>query len=214
MTCNPNWSEIKQELRLGEEAQNLLDLIARVFSARLEELKIELFKKQVFGVVATYVYVIENQKRGLPHVHFLIILKKDWKIIAPETFDDIVSTELPNKDKNPHLYSAVVKHMMHGPCDALNSENICMKRTGRCKNHYPRDFCEQTNIGNDSFPKYRRQDDGASIKVRGKDLDNCWVVPYNAYLLAKFDYHINVEICSTIKAIKYLYKYIYIYIYI
>ena len=117
-------------------------MIARVFSARLEELKIELFKKQVFGVVATYVYVIENKKRGLPHVHFLIILKKDWKIIAPETFDDIVSTELPNKDKNPHLYSAVVKHMMHGPCGALNPENICIKRTSRCKNHYPRDFCE------------------------------------------------------------------------
>ena len=58
-------------------------------------------------------------------------------------------------------------------------------------------------------PKYRRQDDGASIKVKGKDLDNRWVVPYNAYLLAKFDCHINVEICSTIKAVKYLYKCIY-----
>jgi hypothetical protein len=40
-------------------------------------------------------------------------------------------------------------------------------------------------------------------------LDNRWVVPYNPYLLAKFDCHINVEICSTIKAIKYLYKYFY-----
>ena len=103
---------------------------------------------------------------------------------------------------------------MHGPCGALNPENICIKRTSRCKNHYPRDFCEQTTIGNDSFPKYRRRDDGTSVKVKGKDLDNRWVVPYNAYLLAKFDCHINVEICSTIKAVKYLYKYIYIYIYI
>ena len=63
-------------------------------------------------------------------------------------------------------------------------------------------------------PKYRRRDDGTSVKVRGKDLDNRWVVPYNAYLLTKFDCHINVEICSTIKAVKYLYKYTYIYIYI
>ena len=189
-------------------------MIARVFRAKLEELKIELFKKQVFGVVAAYVYVIENKKRGLSHAHFLIILKKDLKIIAPETFNDIVSAELPNKDKNPHLYSTVVKHMMHGPCGALNLENICMKRTGWCKNHYPRDFCEQTTVGNNSFPKYRHRDDGTSIKVSGKDLDNRWVVPYNAYLHTKFDCHISVEICSTIKAVKYLYKYIYIYIYI
>ena len=62
VTCNPNWPEIKQELRLGEEAQNRPDLIARVFRANLEELKIELFKKQVFGVV-----VIENQI-GRAHV--------------------------------------------------------------------------------------------------------------------------------------------------
>ena len=62
MTCNPNWPEIKQELRLGEEAQNRLDLIARVFKAKLEELKIELFKKQVFGVVTAYVYVLRIKK--------------------------------------------------------------------------------------------------------------------------------------------------------
>ncbi|KAF5479505.1 hypothetical protein F2P56_000317, partial [Juglans regia] len=48
-----------------------------------------------------------------------------------------------------------------------------------------------------------------TVKVRGKDLDNRWVVPHNPYLLAKFDCHLNVEICSTIKAVKYLYKYIY-----
>ena len=150
-------------------------------------------------------------QRGLPHTHFLIILKKDWKITAPKTFDDIVSAELPNKDENPHLYSAVVKHMMHGPYGALNSENICMKKTSRCKNHYPRDFCEQTTVGNDSFPKYRRRDDGTSVKVTGKDLDNRWVIPYNANLLAIFDCHINVEICSTIKAVN-IYTNIYIYI--
>lgn len=47
------------------------------------------------------------------------------------------------------------------------------------------------------------------MKVRGAYLDNRWVVPHNPYLLAKFDYHLNVEICSTIKAVKYLCKYIY-----
>ncbi|XP_022847592.1 uncharacterized protein LOC111370120 [Olea europaea var. sylvestris] len=40
-------------------------------------------------------------------------------------------------------------------------------------------------------------------------LDNRWVVPYNPYLSAKFDCQINVEVCSSIKALKYLYKYVY-----
>ncbi|KAL6580606.1 hypothetical protein OROMI_008630 [Orobanche minor] len=35
-----------------------------------------------------------------------------------------------------------------------------------------------------------------------------WVIPYNPYLLAKFDCHLNVEICSDIKLFKYLYKYV------
>ena len=45
--------------------------------------------------------------------------------------------------------------------------------------------------------------------VRNHELDNQWVVSYNLYLLTKYDCHINVEICSTIEAVKYLYKYIY-----
>nr|XP_051219759.1 uncharacterized protein LOC127336928 [Lolium perenne] len=35
------------------------------------------------------------------------------------------------------------------------------------------------------------------------------VVPYNPYLLQMFVFHINVEVCSSIKSAKYLYKYVY-----
>ena len=40
-------------------------------------------------------------------------------------------------------------------------------------------------------------------------MNNSWVVPYNPYLLLKYNAHINVELCSTVKSVKYLYKYIY-----
>eukprot|EP00973_Karenia_brevis_P064014 8895875-Karenia_brevis.AAC.1 len=40
-------------------------------------------------------------------------------------------------------------------------------------------------------------------------MDNRDVVPYNPYLSQKFQAHINVEVVSSIKAVKYLYKYTY-----
>ncbi len=39
--------------------------------------------------------------------------------------------------------------------------------------------------------------------------DNRWVVPYNPYLTMQYQCHINVEVCSSITAVKYLYKYVY-----
>ncbi len=39
--------------------------------------------------------------------------------------------------------------------------------------------------------------------------DNRWVIPYNPYLTMRYQCHINVEVCSSITAMKYLYKYVY-----
>ena len=91
------------------------------------------FKKEIFGPIAAYVYVLEFQKRGLPHVHFLIILKSGLKILSPEAFNRIVNAELSVESENPHLFSIVVKQMMHGPCGILNPKNVCTKKNGECK---------------------------------------------------------------------------------
>jgi hypothetical protein len=53
-------------------------------------------------------------------------------------------------------------------------------------------ICEETTIGNYSFSRYRRRDNETNAKVKGNNLDSRWVVPYNQYLLVKFDCHINV----------------------
>ncbi|XP_073136846.1 uncharacterized protein [Henckelia pumila] len=184
------------------------DLTSRVFRAKVQDLKKEITLKAVFGEVCAYVYVVEFQKHGLPHIHMLVILKKEHKINNTDQFDDYVSAELPQKEKNPRLFDLVVKHMMHGPCGHLNSKNSCMI-AGQCKSHYPRKFCERTVQGEDGFPIYRRRDDSQTVDVRIAKLNNQWVVPYNPYLLMRCDCHINVEIWSGLTAVKYLYKYIY-----
>ncbi|KAK8931408.1 hypothetical protein KSP39_PZI016221 [Platanthera zijinensis] len=100
--------------------------------------------------------------------------------------------------------------MIHGPCGHFKPNAQCMKNFVYSKG-YPKPFAEYTVQGNDSYPVYRRRDDNSrTITVgRGVVVDNRWVVPYNSWLLLRYDCHINVEICSSIKSIKYLYKYVY-----
>jgi hypothetical protein len=209
MTCNPNWDEIKSELYPGQTPQDRPDLVTRVFKAKLEEMKRRLLKDNILGEVQAYVYVIEFQKRGLPHAHWLLIMHRNFKLTCPEQYDLLISAELPNKKKYLELYKMVTKHMMHGTCGLLNMNCPCTKARGSCKNRYPRPFCEATSQGKDSYPICRQRDDGLKEKMRGHELDNQWVVPYNPYLLWLFNYHINVEACGSIKSMKYLFKYIY-----
>lgn len=196
------------KFKVQRKPQDRPDILARVFRAKFEILKAEIVTKKIFGDVAAYVYVIEFQKRGFPHAHLLLILKSQFKPLNPEAYDKIVCAELPDRKKYPHLYSLVVKHMIHGPCGKMNKESPCM-RNGVCRNHYPKGYSDHTTHGEDSYPHYRRRDNDQKIRIRGYDLDNRWIIPYTPYLLALIDCHINVEICSTIKLVKYLYKYIF-----
>ncbi|XP_074306095.1 uncharacterized protein LOC141641324 [Silene latifolia] len=80
---------------------------------------------------------------------------------------------------------------------------------GRGKYNYPKTFITETTTNSDGYPEYRRRDDGQAAVVRKQTLDNRWVIPYNPFLLSLFDCHLNVKVCSTIQAVKYLYKYVY-----
>ncbi|XP_072066667.1 uncharacterized protein [Arachis hypogaea] len=164
MTCNPSWTEITSELNPVQTPQDRPNLTTRIFRAKFEQLKEDVITKGVLGKVKSYIYVTEFQKRGLPHVHMLLILENNDKLIDPEHYDSLVRAEIPSKEVEPHLHDAVLKHMIHGHCGTLDQSS---------------------------------------------PFDNRWVVPYNSWLLLKYDCHINVEIYSSIKSIKYLYKYCY-----
>jgi len=44
--------------------------------------------------------VIEFQKRGLPHVHMLLILDNNDKLHDPQDYNSIVRAEIPKWKKN------------------------------------------------------------------------------------------------------------------
>lgn len=144
----------------------------RVFKAKLEEMKTQLVEKSILGIVKAYTYVVEFQKRGLPHAHFLLIMNGKYKIACPEQYDRIISAELPDPLKYKELHTMIVKHMMHGPCGNLNRNFPCTMNRPSCKNGYPRSFNATTITGKDSYPIYRRHDDGRTATVRKCELDN------------------------------------------
>ena len=169
---------------------------------------IDITKRHIFGRATAHVHVIEFQKRGLPHAHILVMLKEEDKYRETEEINSIVVAELPDKNLNPKLYERVSMLMIHGPCGMLNPTSPCMEN-GICTKGYPKNFVEETQSNVDGYPVYRRRHDKKEVVIRGVTIDNRWVVPHNPYLLLKYNAHINVEVCSSIKSIKYLFKYIY-----
>lgn len=63
-TCNPNWTEIKKELKHGQTPQNRHDIIARVFHQKIKVLTNLIVKHRIFGETQCYMYTVEWQKRG------------------------------------------------------------------------------------------------------------------------------------------------------
>ena len=213
MTCNPSWHEIKAELFEGQTANNRPDIVARVFNLKRKSLMDKITKRRIFGDVTADVCSIEWLKRGLPHAHILIWLAAKDKIYA-NSIDSLISAEIPDPVANPRLHKTVMSHMIHGPCGQINKNSPCMV-DNCCNKNFPKDYALETTCTNDGYPLYRRRSPaegghtGAKM-VKGKEfrIDNTWVVPYSPYLCDMFDCHINVEVCTSINAIKYVIKYI------
>ncbi|PWZ41852.1 ATP-dependent DNA helicase PIF4 [Zea mays] len=110
MTCNPNWDEIRRELLPDQTPQDRPDLVVCVFHAKLQELKHRLTKQDILGKVRAYIYVVEFQKRGLPHAHFLLIMQRKYKLTCPEQYDLLISAEIPS-NKYPELRKMLQLHL-------------------------------------------------------------------------------------------------------
>ena len=154
-TCNPNWKEIVDNLLPGQTATMRPDLVARVFKGKLQALLDELKEDQIFGRNVARLYVIEFQKRGLPHAHILISFAAEDKLHGPDDFDSVVSAQLPDKKTHPLLYALVCRHMLHKECWRDHPDARCM-RDGKCRFDYPKPFAEETTSTEDACSQYAR----------------------------------------------------------
>eukprot|EP00918_Siedleckia_nematoides_P087190 GHVU01191799.1.p1 GENE.GHVU01191799.1~~GHVU01191799.1.p1 ORF type:complete len:1705 (-),score=120.63 GHVU01191799.1:910-5910(-) len=221
VTCNPNWPEIRNSLKMlpsgrVQQPADRPDLLARVFEGKLRSILREVVQEQLFGRVIGYVGVVEYQKRGLPHCHVLVILEEPERFSTLpnrlQEIDDCVVAEIPRRGE---LQDLVVEFMVHGDCES-NEAAPCRAATGACRHRFPQRFQQRTTrCRRTKKVCYRRRQHGGNgapaVLHRGnRVIDNRWVVPYSPYLLSKFKCHINVEVvCSPAAGVKYLFDYVY-----
>ncbi|XP_071712046.1 uncharacterized protein [Rutidosis leptorrhynchoides] len=97
--------------------------------------------------------------------------------------------------------------MLHGPCGDRHMDAPCIIDK-QCSKHFPKPFYTETTIDEEGYVIYRRRNNNVKFQKNNIALDNSFVVPYNRYLLLKYNAHINVEWCNRSRAIKYLFKYL------
>ncbi|XP_044005869.1 uncharacterized protein LOC122850876 [Aphidius gifuensis] len=114
MTCNPNWREIKENLLMGQTASDRPGIVSRVFGIKKNELINKIVKEKLFWEIQAYVYVVEYQKRGLPHVHALFTLEQNLDEIMDKALlcrkDDLNSCfyiDGPGGSGKTYVYSTI-----------------------------------------------------------------------------------------------------------
>jgi len=207
ITANPNWKEILDELRPGEQPWDRPDMITRVFKMKLDHLIKLITKNGIFGKSVAHIYSVEFQRKGLPHVHILIFLDRPFQLSTPEAIDDIIWARFPNPTEHPNLFEKVSKYMLHGPCGDLNKNAPCMEK-GKCRFGFPKPFQNHTILAEDNYPTYYRPNDGITVTMNGFTYDNRWVAPYNPFCLMAMDGHANCECPFSFWTTKYLNKYL------
>ena len=121
MTCNPNWPEILIRLKDGQKSIDRPDIVAQVFKAKKAQLLSSLSGALCGGKKIYIVWVVEYQKRGLPHAH--IAVKFENEPMTPEEIDAVISAEIP---ENRQYAEFVERWMIHG-----HRDERCFKKSSR-----------------------------------------------------------------------------------
>jgi hypothetical protein len=78
-----------------------------------------------------------------------------------------------------------------------NRHAVCCSDSGECTRGFPKPYQDRTFFVENKFPLYQRSRNNEK---------NQWIVPYNPYILKKYEAHWNVELRASILGVKYLYK--------
>ena len=165
-----------------------------------------------------------SSKKEDCHTH---ILSDEERVSTSVDIDNVIWAQLPpdpadfedgspEKAQAERLLNIVLGNMVHGPCGKDFLDSPCIKDR-ICSKNFPKSFCAKTVLDPDNtYPEYQRlapEKGGRSLVIakskREFILDNRWIVPYSPYFSLRYNCHINVEVCLSPMAAKYLYKYVF-----
>uniref|UniRef100_A0A1I8AIP3 ATP-dependent DNA helicase n=1 Tax=Steinernema glaseri TaxID=37863 RepID=A0A1I8AIP3_9BILA len=236
-TGNKEWPEIKSALLEGQEHFHRPDVVCRVFKAKLDELLKDLFKRHILGEMKAYYLAIEFQKRGMPHAHIVMIPADDVSTRTPANVDDYIRAEVPQRPADDdHSDQAeqtrreleLIKVQIH-----VCKKDRCQIAGKDCNKRFPKCYSSVTILHDNDYPQYRRRPPPSETDVINDDTrdlfgdryeekitdkkgnfkgykytDNRWIVPYNPYLLLKYESHHNLEYIGPNCCEDYLTKYV------
>jgi len=146
-TANPKWEEIERKLLPHQSVADRADLVARVFNLNVRDVLDQIRHKEVFGPWLGWVWTIEYQKRGLPHLQLLVFLKTDPQFLTTGKIDRFISAEIPTgADAMSQEQRGIIQStMVHTHCVGGNGKALCMEglnphTTQTCRKGFPRQF--------------------------------------------------------------------------
>ena len=109
----------------------------------------------MLGKVKAHVISTEQQKRGMSHLHCLLILDKDTQGLGTAEFvDDLISAEIPDYPSDQstpaarqqkRLYDQVVKYNLH------DCNEWCLVNQ-KCNKRFPKEFAFETSMSRKRQP--------------------------------------------------------------
>lgn len=202
ITANPYWREIQENLLPGQQWYHDMFLVNLVFSLKLREFISDIESGKYFNnTKPVYVqYVIEFQKRGLPHAHILVRLEG----VQPSTATEVdmlstVSLPLPcasqcSRCTQCRLRDHVRSHMWHTCYPArCNPTDV---KPATCKYGFPFTPQAATSVDASGTWTLKRLPTEAQI------------AEYNPQLTLAYNAHINVKVACGTRCVLYLRKYL------
>jgi hypothetical protein len=192
MTTNPRWPEIEDKLGRDQTASDLPQVVVRVSRAKMKYL-IKLLESGSGGFLYL-IYVVEFQKRGLPHCHILVKLRHEPSF---EAIDGLVLATLPNREEDLQLHEIISRCNLHPQTHLQNPLSRC-NRLGKCQYGFPQQLQSHTSM-----------DEHGRMHLRRLKTEDQWVVSYIPRLSRELNCHIHVDVCSNVNVVMYLYKYLF-----